>query len=122
MRRPPIRIRTFILGTLLVLLLVPPLAGGAAWLIERDHQQASIQPRLNFALAYLSSHRAEMQEPVSVQGFAKLLDRLDLLAQLVIIGPSLKRQLYISPALEQGQKARPPRGKAAANAPAETSA
>ena len=81
MRRPPIRIRTFILGTVLVLLLVPTLAGGAAWLIERDHQQAGIRQRLNTAAAYLTSHRTEMQEPASVQGFASLLDRLDLLAQ-----------------------------------------
>ncbi len=43
MRRAPIRIRTFILGTVLVLLLAPALAGGAAWLIERDHQQAGVQ-------------------------------------------------------------------------------
>ena len=84
MRRPPIRIRTFILGTVLVLLLLPTLAGGAAWLIERDHQQAGIQQRLNTAVAYLTSHRTEMQEPAAVQGFARLLDRLDLLAQLVI--------------------------------------
>ncbi len=40
-----------------------------------------------------------MQEPAAVQGFARLLDRLDLLAQLVIAGPSEKRVLYVSPAL-----------------------
>jgi hypothetical protein len=39
MRPLPIRIRTFILGTVVFLLLVPTLAGGAAWLIERDHQR-----------------------------------------------------------------------------------
>jgi signal transduction histidine kinase len=99
MRRVPIRIRTFILGTVLVLLLLPTLAAGAAWLIERDHQQANIQRRLNTAVAYLTSHRAEMQEPASVQGFARLLGRLDLLAQLVIASPGEKRQLYVSPAL-----------------------
>src|SRR5437660_11097288 len=99
MRRPPIRIRTFLLGTVLVLLLLPALAGGAAWLIERDHQQADIQQRLNSAVAYLTSHRAEIQERGSVQGFARLLGRLDLLAQLVIAGPGEKHQLFVSPAL-----------------------
>src|SRR5580700_3961940 len=99
MRRPPIRIRTFILATVLVLLLLPPLAGGAAWLIERDRQQAGTERGLNAALAYLTSHRTEMQEPAAVQGFVRLLDRLDLLAQLVLVGPSEKSQLYISPSL-----------------------
>ena len=122
MRRPPIRIRTFLLGTVLILLLVPTLAGGAAWLIERAHQQAGTQRRLNTALSYLTSHRAEMQEPSSIQGFARLLDRLDLLAQLVIVTstPPGKSQLYLSPALEQGQGGRVVRGRGAA-APAETS-
>ncbi len=99
MRRLPIRIRTFILGTVLVLLLVPTLAAGAAWLIERDRQQADIQRRLNTAVAYLTTHRAEMREKPSVQGFARLLGRLDLLAQLVIAGPGEKSQLFLSPAL-----------------------
>jgi signal transduction histidine kinase len=101
MRRPPIRIRTFILGTFLVLLLVPTLAGGAAWLIERDHQQAGIQSRLNTGLAYLTSHRTDIQEPAAVQGFARLLGRLDLLAELVVVSttPPGKSQLYLSPAL-----------------------
>ena len=117
MRRPPIRIRTFILGTVLVLLLLPTLTGGAAWLIERDHQQADIQRRLNTAVAYLTSHRAEMQEPASVQGFARLLDRLDLLAQA---GPRSgrreKQPLYVSPALaaagRAGQSGEDRRGRA----------
>ncbi len=120
MRRPPIRIRTFILSTVLVLLLVPTLAGGAAWLIERDRQQADIQRRLNAAAAYLTSHRNEMQEPSSVQGFARLLDRLGLLGQLAAVGPNEKRQVYVSPALERGQAGRSI--KAAAAAAAEISA
>jgi signal transduction histidine kinase len=99
MRQPPIRIRTFILGTVLVLLLVPSLAAGSAWLIERDRQQTDIHRRLNTAVAYLTSHRAEMQEPAARQGFARLLGRQDLLAQLVIARPGEKRQLYLSPAL-----------------------
>jgi hypothetical protein len=105
MRRPPVRIRTFLLGTVLVLLLVPTLAGGAAWLIERDHQQADIQRRLNSSVAYLTSHRAELQEPAAVQGFARLLARLDLLAQLVMVSttPPGKDLLYVSQALAQGQ-------------------
>jgi signal transduction histidine kinase len=99
MIRRPIRIRTFILATVLVLLLVPALTGAAAWLIDREHQQAAIQNRLNTALAYVASHRTEIQEPSVVQGFARLLDRLDLLGQLVIAEPGEKSQFYISPAL-----------------------
>ena len=109
MRRPPIRIRTFILGAILALLLLPTLAAGAAWLIEQDRQQAATKQRLHTAVAYLSSHRTEIQEPVVVQGFARLLDRLGLLAQLIIAKPGEKRQLYISPALSpvaQKQQAR----------------
>ena len=106
MRRPPIRIRTFILGTVLVLLLLPALAGGAAWLIERDRQQADIQPaaerrrrlpRLPIAL--------EHAERATVQGFARLLGRLDLLAQLVIATDSPPGK---TPALRQpGARAGP---------------
>jgi signal transduction histidine kinase len=104
MRQPPIRIRTFILGTVLILLVLPPLAGGAGWLIERDHQQAATQRRLNTAVAYLTTHRTELREPATVEGFARLLNRLDLLAQLVLVTttPSPgKSQVYISPALSQ---------------------
>jgi signal transduction histidine kinase len=120
MRRPPVRIRTFLLSTVLVLLLVPTLAGGAAWLIERNHQKAGIQYRLRAAAAYLTSHRSALQEPASVRGFARLLDRLDLLAQVVIAAPSEKRQLYLSPALQRGQAGKSV--KAAAAAPAAISA
>jgi signal transduction histidine kinase len=128
--RRPIRIRTFILGTVLVLLLVPTLAAGAAWLIERDHQQADVERRLNTAVGYLTSHRAKMQAPASVQGFAQLLGRLDLLAQLVIVAPGEKRQLYLSPALspavQKEQAARRAKarrsGTQAASAPVETTA
>jgi hypothetical protein len=84
MTRAPIRIRTFILGTLLVLLVAPVLAGGAAWLIERDHQQAGIRHRLDAAVAYLASHRTEIQQQATIQGFANLVDRLGLLAQLTV--------------------------------------
>ena len=112
MRRAPIRIRTFILGTVLVLLVVPSLAGGAAWLIESHRQQQRIDRRLSAAVAYLASHR--MQEPASVQGFARLLDRLDLLAQLASVGPSGKNRLFVSPALAQGQA--PPESTAAIKA------
>ncbi len=101
MRRAPVRIRTFILGTVLVLLLVPALAGGAAWIVERGHQQAGIRDRLNTAYAYLTSHRTTMEDPASVQGFTRLLDRLGLLSQLVLAttSPPAKNQIYISPAL-----------------------
>ena len=111
MRRPPIRIRTFLLGTVIVLLLAPTLAGGAGWLIERDHQRASIHTRLNTAVAYLTSRRTELQAPGSVHGFATLLDRLDLLAQAVIVGPSEKRVVYLSPALKQGKQGKLPPGR-----------
>jgi signal transduction histidine kinase len=127
MRRPPIRIRTFILGTFLVLLLLPTLTGGAAWLIERDHQQAGIHTRLNSALAYLTSHRTTMRERPSIQGFARLLVRRDLLCQLVIVGPSEKGQVYLSPGLLQPSGGRAAVKKAAAardgvGAPAGTTA
>ena len=114
MRRAPIRIRTFILGTVLALLLVPTCAAGAAWLIERDHQQAGTRHRLNAAFAYLTSHRSEIQEPASVHGFASVLGRLDLLGQLVIAGPSEKSQLYVSPSLVQTQTSRAAKKAAAA--------
>jgi signal transduction histidine kinase len=119
MRRPPIRIRTFILGTVLVLLLLPTLAGGAAWLIERDHQQAGIQQRLNAATAYLTSRRGEIRERATVQGFARLLERRDLLAQLVIAEPSVEKSLlYVSPALAQAQQGGRSPGKTSAATPA----
>jgi signal transduction histidine kinase len=121
MKHAPIRIRTFILGTVVFLLLLPTLTGGAAWLIERNHQQAGTEKRLKTALAYVTSHRAEIQRRASVQGFARLLDRLDLLAQLVLVGPSSKSQLYISPALAQGQGVKPAPGERAAAAPAQAS-
>jgi signal transduction histidine kinase len=112
MRRPPIRIRTFIVGTVLVLLLLPTLTGGAAWLIERNHQQRVTRQRLNTAFAYLASHRAGIREAPVVQGFARLLDRFDLLAQLVIVTtvPPGKSPLYASPALLQANP--PPHGRA----------
>ena len=129
--RQPIRIRTFILGTVLVLLLAPILAGGAAWLIERNHQQAIVQQRLNTVVAFLTSHRAEMQEPASVQGFAGVLNRLGMLAQVVMVttSPTGKSQLYLSPALnldpalrkqQAGKSRAEPSPTAPANAPAET--
>ena len=121
MTRAPIRIRTFILGTVVFLLLVPTLTGGAAWLIERNHQQAGTDKRLNTAFAYITSHRTQMQGRASVQGFARLLDRLDLRAALVLIGPSSKSQLYISPAIAQGQDGKPRPGEKAAAAPAKPS-
>jgi signal transduction histidine kinase len=101
MRRPPIRIRTFILGTVLVLVLLPTLAGAAAWVIERNHQQADSRGRLNAAVAYLTAHRTDMQTSASVRGFASLVNRLDVLAQLVIAGPSEKGVLYVSPGFVQ---------------------
>lgn len=111
MRRAPVRIRTFLLGIVLVLLVLPTLAGGAGWLIERDHQRASIHARLNAAFAYVTSHRRDLQAPAAVHGFARLVDRFDLLGQLVVIGPSEKKVLYVSPAIEQGFQGKTPPGR-----------
>jgi signal transduction histidine kinase len=71
-----------------------------------------------------------MQQPTSVQGFARLLGRLDLLAQLVISRPGVKRELYVSaalsPAVQKEQAARQANarrpGTSPARAPVETSA
>jgi signal transduction histidine kinase len=102
MRQPPIRIRTFLLGTVLVLVLAPALAGGAAWFVERDHQQAASHRQLSAAVAYLVAHGTELKKPDQARGLARLLDRRGLLAQVVLVGPSEKRQLFVSPALERG--------------------
>ena len=109
MRRAPIRIRTFILGSIVVLLLVPGLAAGAAWLIEGNRQQADIHHRLSIAVDYLTARRTEMQEPAARHGFARLLGRLDLLGQVTLItrSPPGKHPIYTSPALAQ-VKAPPP--------------
>ena len=103
MRRAPIRIRAFLVATVLVLLIVPTLVAGAAWLVEHDRQQTQIQHRLDAATAYLRTHRSELRDPSAVQGFARLVDRLDLLAQVVAItdSPPGKEQVFISPALEK---------------------
>ena len=103
MKRPPIRIRTFILATLVVLLVLPVLAGASAWLLERHRQHAAVEHRLNTAAAYLTSHRARLREPATVHGFARLLARLDLLGQVVVVSssPPGKHQVYVSPTLEK---------------------
>jgi signal transduction histidine kinase len=128
MRRLPIRIRTFIFGTVLLLLLVPTLTGGAAWLIERGHQQSNIRKRENTAIAYLRDHRRELQraKPAAVQGFGRLLGRLDLLGQLIVARPGEKRALYVSPALsptaQKTQAARDAKSGATSGVPTKTSA
>ncbi len=131
MRRPPIRIRTFLVATVLLLLLLPTLTGAAAWVIERDHQQADIQRRLSNAVAYLSSHRTGLQGPAGRRTFTRLLGRLDLLAQIVVTSndPPGKSQLYLSatlvqdPALLKQEARRQERqaGTPTANVPAGTS-
>lgn len=127
MRRPPIRIRTFLVATVLVLLLLPTLTAGAAWLIERDHQQSDSRRRVNTAVAYLTSHRAVIQQPAARRGFAHLLGRLDLLAQLLVTTeyPPGKSQLYLSPALVQDPalvKKRARKAQLSGNAPQTVSA
>jgi signal transduction histidine kinase len=123
MRRAPIRIRTFILGTVVVLLLLPALAAGAAWLIERDHQHAVVERRLNTAVAYLTSRRTALRQPATRRGFARLLGRLDLLAQVTLItkSPGAKSPIYVSPTLspvlEKQQAAREQKARRAGAAP-----
>jgi signal transduction histidine kinase len=101
MRRAPVRIRAFILGAIIGLLCLPPLAAAAGWQIERDHQRAGVQRRLNKAADYLASHGAAMREPATIQGFAGLLGRLGLLAQVVVAtsSPPGKNLIYLSPPL-----------------------
>jgi signal transduction histidine kinase len=102
MRRAPVRIRTFILGVVLALLVLPTVAGVAAWRIERGHQRAATQRRLDAAFTYLSAHRTEMTKPGTVPAFAALLDRLGLFARvnLIMKVPPGKRVVYVSPALD----------------------
>ncbi len=50
-----------------------------------------------------------------------MVSRLDLLAQVVIAGPSEKGLLYVSPAIAQAQDAAAPRGKTSRPAPTKTS-
>jgi signal transduction histidine kinase len=104
MRRPPIRIRTFILGSLLVLMVVPAVAGGSAWLIERDREHANVHRKVSTAVAYLTAHRTTLRESATAQGFARLTEQLDLLAQLVLISktPPGKDPIYTSPGLNRG--------------------
>lgn len=118
MTRAPIRIRTFLLGTVIVLLVLPTLVGGAAWLVEHHHQQAAGRRRRNTAIDYLTLHRARIDQPGVVRGFSRLVDRLDLLAQVVLVSrsPPQKAVLYVSPTLDQRQP-HTPRAKAAAVAP-----
>jgi len=107
MRRAPVRIRTFLVATVLVLLIVPTLAAGAAWLVERDRQQAESSNRVNIAAAYLASHRSSLQSETTARGFERLVERLDLLAQVVLItnAPPGKHPIYTSPILDKGGSA-----------------
>lgn len=103
MTHAPIRIRAFLLATFAALLIAPTLTGITAWLIESHHQRATIQRRLDAATAYLTAHRANIDQPQAVHGFAQALQRLHLLAQVVVAGASAKKQIYSSPALGRSQ-------------------
>jgi signal transduction histidine kinase len=107
MRRAPVRIRTFIVGTLLVLVVAPTVAGGAAWLIERDRQQARVDRRLDAAVAFLTAHQTSLGQPETVRAFAAELDRLDLLAQVVLATtrPPSKRVVFATPDFAKAEKA-----------------
>jgi signal transduction histidine kinase len=102
MSRASIRIRAFILGTIVGLLCLPPLAAAAGWQLERRHQQAGVQNRLNTAFAYLTAHGGDMKEQAVAQGFGQLLDRVDLLGRVFLTtsSPGSKRRVYLSPALD----------------------
>lgn len=111
----PLRIRTFILATVLVLLVVPTAAGAGAWLVERDRQQADVERRLDAALAFVTAHRTAWRERATARDFGRLAGRLGLLAQVVLAGqsPPSKTLLYADPALQQTEP-RTPRAKTAA--------
>jgi signal transduction histidine kinase len=108
MTRAPIRIRAFMLGTFVALLLLPVLAGGAGWLIEGRHQDTITEHQVGPAVAYLKAHRSSVKEPATIQGLTSLLKRHDLLAQLVVVStmPPAKDLIYLSPGLDQGQTKR----------------
>lgn len=108
MSRVPVRIRTFLIGTVLALLLFPTLAAAAGWLVERGRQQAAVDRRLDITAAYLTSHGRRLQQPAAVHGLVQLLGRLDLLAQVTLIttAPPGKHPVYESPALVQSRAAK----------------
>ena len=64
------------------ILLVSALAGGAAWLIEGPRPQADVPTRVEIAFAYLAAHRTSIRDPATIQGFANLLGRFDLVETL----------------------------------------
>jgi len=106
-RRAPIRIRAFIIGTIIGLFCLPLLAGAAGWQIERHHQRDVIDHNVSTATGYLTTHGAAMRNTVTIRGFAALLERLGLFARVVVVtkSPTSKKLLYQSPALTaSGQK------------------
>ena len=112
MSRAPIRFRTFILGAILVVLLVPTLAASAAWLIERENQHSNIQHRVDTAVSFLNSHRSEIKERATLRQFERTLAPLDLRAELVIATqtPPDKVVLFVNASLEPPEH--PTRGQA----------
>jgi signal transduction histidine kinase len=108
MTRAPIRIRAFMLGTFVALLLLPVLASGAGWLIEGHRQNTINHDQVGPAVAYLIAHRNNLKEPATLQGFTRLLKGHDLLAQLVLVStaPPAKNLIYLSPGLDPGQAKR----------------
>lgn len=115
MSRSPLRFRTFILVTILVVLLVPTMAAGAAWAIERENQHANIQRRIDLAVSFLETHRDAIKEPSTLKRFEAMLVPLNLRAQLVIAAksPPSKEVLFLSRGLEGPNVKGSAKGKAA---------
>ncbi|MES1248369.1 MAG: HAMP domain-containing sensor histidine kinase [Actinomycetota bacterium] len=113
MTRAPVRIRTFLIATVVALVSAPALAGFAAWSIARHVQSHDARKPLDEAVAYLVAHRTQIREPAAIRGFARLLERGNLLGQLVLASqsPPQKAVLYTSPGLEKT------RGKTSAEKP-----
>jgi signal transduction histidine kinase len=115
MSRPPLRFRTFIICTILVVLLAPTLAAGAAWAIERQNQHANIQRRVDSAVSFLRAHRHEIREPATLRKFKRTLETLDLRAQLVLTtgSPPSKDVIFVSSSLKSPRTQREAKKKEA---------
>jgi len=115
MSHAPIRFRTFILGTILVVLIVPTLAASAAWAIERENQSANIQRRVNTAISFLTLHRHDIRDSATLRRFEGKLGPLELRALLVFAteSPPTKDVIFVSSSLESPKTERAAKERAA---------